>query len=52
MDIFKCIPGIRLSDMSARDPSEKQTTPPPTNFHLKGPLGRSPFLILFLLKYI
>ena len=32
MDILKCIPGIRLSDMSARDPPEKQTTATPSKF--------------------
>ena len=39
MDILKCIPGIRLSDMSARDPSEKQTTPTPSKFSPKGVIG-------------
>ena len=36
MDILKCIPGIRLSDMSAKDPPEKQTTPTPSKFSPEG----------------
>ena len=36
MDITKCIPGIRLSDLSSRDPSEKQTTPIPSKFSPEG----------------
>ena len=39
MDITKCIPGIRLSDMSLRDPSEKQTTPTPSKFSPEGVIG-------------
>ena len=53
MDILMCIPGIRLSDMSAIDLSEKQPHQPLANFHPKGPLGRLPFLIPFyLLKHV
>ena len=36
MDILKCIPSIRLSDMSARDPPEKQTTSTPSKFSPEG----------------
>ena len=39
MAILKCIPGIRLSDMSARDLSEKQTTPTPSKFSPEGAVG-------------
>ena len=39
MDITKCIPGIRLSDMSSRDPLEKQTTPTPSKFSPEGAIG-------------
>ena len=39
MDILKCIPGIRLSDMSSRDPSEKQTTPTHNKFSPEGAVG-------------
>ena len=39
MDILKCIPGIRLSDISSRDPLEKQTTPTPSKFSPKGAVG-------------
>ena len=39
MDITKCIPGIRLSDMSLGDPSEKQTTPTPSKFSPEGAVG-------------
>ena len=39
MDILKCIPGIRLSDMSSRDLSEKQTTPTPSKFSPEGAIG-------------
>ena len=39
MDITKCIPSIRLSDMSSRGPSEKQTTPTPSKFSHEGAIG-------------
>ena len=39
MDILKCIPSIRLSDMPAIDLSEKQTTPTPSKFSPKGAIG-------------
>ena len=39
MDILKCIPGIRLSDMPAIDLSEKQTTVTPSKFSPEGAVG-------------
>ena len=39
MDILKCIPSVRLSDMPAIDFSEKQTTVTPSKFSPKGAVG-------------
>ena len=39
MDILKCIPSIRLSDMPAIDLSEKQTTVEPSEFSPEGAIG-------------
>ena len=39
MDILKCIPSVRLSDMPATDVSEKQTTVTPSKFSPKGAVG-------------
>ena len=39
MDILKCIPSIRLSDMPAIDLSEKQTAVTPSEFSPKGAIG-------------
>ena len=36
MDILKCIPSVRLSDVPAIDPSEKQTAVTPSKFSPKG----------------
>ena len=36
MDILKCIPSVRLSDMPTIDFSEKQTTVTPSEFSPKG----------------
>ena len=47
MDILKCIPSVRLSDVSRIDLSEKQTTVTPSEPSPKGAVGRFPFLISF-----
>ena len=39
MDILKCIPSIRLSDMPAIDVSEKQTAAIPSEFSPEGAIG-------------
>ena len=39
MDILKCIPSMSVSDMSSRDPLEKQTTPTPSKFSPGGAVG-------------
>ena len=39
MDILKCIPSVRLSDMPAIDLSEKQTAVAPSEFSTKGATG-------------
>ena len=39
MDILKCIPSVRLSDMPAIDLSEKQTTVTPSEFSPEGAIG-------------
>ena len=39
MDILKCIPSIRLSDMPAIDLSEKQTTVTPSKLLPEGAIG-------------
>ena len=39
MDILKCIPSVRLSDMPAIDISDKQTTVTPSKFSPKGAIG-------------
>ena len=39
MDILKCIPSVRLSDMPTIDLSEKQTTVTPSKFSPKGAIG-------------
>ena len=39
MDILKCIPSVRLSDMPGIDLSEKQTTVYPSKFSPKGAIG-------------
>ena len=39
MDILKCIPSVRLSDMPAIDLSEKQTTVTPSEFSPEGAVG-------------
>ena len=39
MDILKCIPSVRLSDMPAIDFSEKQTTVTPSEFSPEGAIG-------------
>ena len=39
MDILKCIPSVRLSDMPAINLSEKQTTVTPSKFLSEGAIG-------------
>ena len=39
MDISKCIPSITLSDLSLRDPLEKQVTLASNSFSPKGAFG-------------
>ena len=39
MDILKCIPSVRLSDVSKIDLSEKQTTVTPSKPSPKGAIG-------------
>ena len=39
MDISKCIPSMRVSDLSSRDPSEKQTISVSSKFSPKGAIG-------------
>ena len=39
MDILKCIPSVRLSDMPAIDLSEKQTAVTPGKFSPEGAIG-------------
>ena len=39
MDISKCIPSIRVSDLSLRDPPEKQVTLASSSFSPKGAIG-------------
>ena len=39
MDILKCIPSVRLSDMPTIDVSEKQTAVIPSEFSPKGAVG-------------
>ena len=39
MDILKCIPSVRLSDMPAIDLSEKQTTVTPSKISPEGAVG-------------
>ena len=39
MDILKCIPSVRLSDVSKIDLSAKQTTASPSEFSPKGAVG-------------
>ena len=39
MDISKCIPSIMLSDLSLRDPLEKQVTLASNSFSPKGAFG-------------
>ena len=39
VDILKCIPSVRLSDMPAIDFSEKQTAVTPSEFSPKGAIG-------------
>ena len=39
MDILKCIPSVRLSDMPAIDLSERQTTVIPSKFLPEGAVG-------------
>ena len=40
MDILKCIPSVRLSDMPTIDLSEETDySDPPANLHLKGAIG-------------
>ena len=39
MDILKCIPSVRLSDVSKIDLSEKQTTASPSKFSPEGAIG-------------
>ena len=39
MDISKCIPNIRVSDLSLRDPPEKQVTLASSSFSPEGAIG-------------
>ena len=39
MDIMKCIPNIKVSDLSLRDPLEKQVTLTSSSFSPKGAIG-------------
>ena len=39
MDISKCIPSMRVSDLSLRDPLEKQIISASSNFSPKGAIG-------------
>ena len=39
MDIMKCIPNIKVSDLSLRDPPEKQVTLTSSSFLPKGVTG-------------
>ena len=39
MDITKCIPNIKVSDLSLRDPLEKQVTLTSSSFSPKGAIG-------------
>ena len=39
MDILKCIPSVRLSDMPAIDLSEEQTATTPSKFLPEGAIG-------------
>ena len=39
MDILKCIPSVRLSDVSKIGLSEKQTTASPSKFSPEGAIG-------------
>ena len=50
MDISKCIPSIMLSDLSLRDPLEKQITLVSSSFSPNGAIGLVSLLVL--LKFI
>ena len=39
MDIMKCIPNIKISDLSLRDPPEKQVTLASSSFLPEGAIG-------------